>query len=889
MKMRENSGKKLKGSVLFTVIAVMMVIIVFVMSALTIAGATSRRAYSDYAKSQAQYTARSALDAAIQYLSDYEDTGTVDEEGNPVLRNNKFAQAISNLSVGSSVEADVSFLDDSGAADASVAKNGTAKIVAKCVSDDYEHYDGEKYTVTLLTAVVDVAGETNEESIMLLKRPGKTEYEEPDASGLTALSGISNSVSPTMLGGAGAYLVDDGTQHSINWNNSNGVINGNIVICADLNTGDFDEIYLNHGEGFVVMGDLQTGWNPHLSINSLLDKTNITDYKSIPYIYVDGQFKTSSLGVKNIGAVDKGLNIYTNQFLMETQNEQNVYADIYIFGTDKDYDSRIVSFKKYANEPLNNYINNYYNYTNDEAPSTASYTEFTFIPGLGFVAASFPESLTCPEGGYLSIIGKSSSTQLLNWASDIVNNATHKVYGGNIYSQGSMTFNGASKINGDVSVKQGVRLINNGGNVDISGSLTVGGLLVVDGNNEHNNACTASSLKVSSYDNVLIRSGYITINGVQYAADGYDIISKTYKVKVKKPGDADYTKYPNFAAAVTAVADGAISDGVVADDVYPQEMKKEELMGYIKDSEGNSLGNDSDGDGIGDNKVVYTRVDALSRYMYFDADDNPVYTNAAILTWDDVSSNFTGIDYYTGDSNGHIWKNGDTTNHISAPIKTNACLSGTFNNAEIVIEAAVNKELWILLENYNALNNTKITIKGGGTVHFFSKTHVNQWGDKLIIQTEAYQDYLNSGANPLYLYKFPDKVGKPELIPNVYLHMDYEVEDLILNMNNTTSILTAWVYAPTAIVNVTSTGVEKNNIIYKDNVSGNSADIDIGNKRICILGMALVKGYNGANGRELIAYIDDSSRGSTGSVLVEDPYYTEWDTLVYQSSDDIID
>ena len=65
--------QKLKGSVLFTVVAVMMVVLVFVMSALTIAGATNRRAYSDYAKAQTQYTARSAIEATVEYLNENED------------------------------------------------------------------------------------------------------------------------------------------------------------------------------------------------------------------------------------------------------------------------------------------------------------------------------------------------------------------------------------------------------------------------------------------------------------------------------------------------------------------------------------------------------------------------------------------------------------------------------------------------------------------------------------------------------------------------------------------------------------------------------------------------------------------------------------------------
>lgn len=64
---------KLKGSVLYTVVAVMMIMTVFVFAALTLASAANRRAFNSYANNQTQYTARSVVDSMMKIL---EENGT---------------------------------------------------------------------------------------------------------------------------------------------------------------------------------------------------------------------------------------------------------------------------------------------------------------------------------------------------------------------------------------------------------------------------------------------------------------------------------------------------------------------------------------------------------------------------------------------------------------------------------------------------------------------------------------------------------------------------------------------------------------------------------------------------------------------------------------------
>ncbi|MBE6850269.1 MAG: DUF342 domain-containing protein [Ruminococcus sp.] len=67
------SSTKLKGTVLFTVVSVLMVLIVFLMGTLALAATASNRAYSNYQKEQTEYTARAVLDSVIKAIN--EDTG----------------------------------------------------------------------------------------------------------------------------------------------------------------------------------------------------------------------------------------------------------------------------------------------------------------------------------------------------------------------------------------------------------------------------------------------------------------------------------------------------------------------------------------------------------------------------------------------------------------------------------------------------------------------------------------------------------------------------------------------------------------------------------------------------------------------------------------------
>lgn len=67
--MKTEKNKALRGSVLFTVVAVMALLIIFMAGTLALASATSNRAHKSYASSQASYTAKAAIDGFAEAMS----------------------------------------------------------------------------------------------------------------------------------------------------------------------------------------------------------------------------------------------------------------------------------------------------------------------------------------------------------------------------------------------------------------------------------------------------------------------------------------------------------------------------------------------------------------------------------------------------------------------------------------------------------------------------------------------------------------------------------------------------------------------------------------------------------------------------------------------------
>lgn len=80
--MKTEKKRTLKGSILFTVVSVLALMVIFMTSALALASSANKRAHKTYSNSQATYTARAAIDSILAAV------GT----------DNNFASAVESLS-----------------------------------------------------------------------------------------------------------------------------------------------------------------------------------------------------------------------------------------------------------------------------------------------------------------------------------------------------------------------------------------------------------------------------------------------------------------------------------------------------------------------------------------------------------------------------------------------------------------------------------------------------------------------------------------------------------------------------------------------------------------------------------------------------------------------
>ena len=67
--MKTEKSKRLKGAVLFTVVSVMSLLIIFLMGTLLLASAANKRAQKSYAVSQAEYTAKTAIESFTKAMA----------------------------------------------------------------------------------------------------------------------------------------------------------------------------------------------------------------------------------------------------------------------------------------------------------------------------------------------------------------------------------------------------------------------------------------------------------------------------------------------------------------------------------------------------------------------------------------------------------------------------------------------------------------------------------------------------------------------------------------------------------------------------------------------------------------------------------------------------
>lgn len=485
--------KSFKGSVLLTVVAVMMVMIVFVMATLTIAGAANKRAYASYSKNQTTYTARSVLDATLQAM----------------CHDASIANSVAGASTtGTTLNVDLP--DPSmGTAVVTATKVGTTPQL-NTKTGLFENKD-----VVLISATATLGDETSTVTNYFLVNP----VEQPDVpssinKALTVLGDITNGDGINALGGASVGVGINETR----WqnkaartykefsNNNPRPATGNFTINGSYrnSSSPSDAMYLSNGQSFNIFGDLFNNDGSPLAIKSVVDVASISNYDELPYMFIERTFsvdKNCTLGDANHPIVLYcGGNINATTDLSRAAS---FYSDIYVYNYD-------------------------FGAINDDYTGDDTFDAYHFNSDMFTINASTTDMNVSHVDNYFNAYGVShigsnnDGAGILEWASSVVNGSAGVSTGGNFYTEGSLILN-KSTIGGDCYV---------GDDLKINGSPNIKGILTVK------NDCYINSgvnMTVNYFDvdpAKLYVDGNPTINGHSYnEATGVNALEKNKNFK----------------------------------------------------------------------------------------------------------------------------------------------------------------------------------------------------------------------------------------------------------------------------------------------------------------------------------------------------------------------
>ncbi len=494
--MKTENKKTLRGSVLFTVVCVMALLIIFLTGTLALASASSNRAHKSYASSQASYTARAAIDAFVQSMGR--------DAAIPAAIQNMESKPIEvEMQIPDKTLGVVGYYDDSH-------KWKENFIVIEPVADSEGYVYGDttgdgkpnewvKVKAVKVRATCRVGKE--EETVSAYIQKSASSHSEQNPGGLDGLQEVGANAFPnggTITGGFGLGISKDASglfpaHNATNIQTKLSFINGSIV----AGTSDF-EIWVKTPQDAdakkqkpysqtVVMGNVFVRDAGTMIFNDYKMEGNFTQ-KDIPYLYIDGTIGANASSVNLvvdsksnkqaskaspynvfIGTLDctKGIDngfVFglggSDLYLMDEYNPSEKYNVMY---ADRNYALEETFYETNADGSLK--------LDADGNP----------IPADKRDDSDKNKDVKGIEKGN-NFFGTAKGKSLLyDWTTSLVNmtDTLHKSTGGNIYSMGDLTLQNA-EIMGDVRVNRNCTIKNG---VTIHGDLIVKGSLNFDGGN----------------------------------------------------------------------------------------------------------------------------------------------------------------------------------------------------------------------------------------------------------------------------------------------------------------------------------------------------------------------------------------------------------------------
>ena len=655
-------SSRLKGSVLYTVTLVMMVMLILMMSAIALAGTANKRAFGEYHDDQTTYTGRSVIDSVLKTLGKDE---TNEELGIHIINQ---LGTDKNKVVTVNVNNKEALPDGYGTVE---------KLEFRYVGMDNEggfYITGSGRNIFKVTATVKMGNEVTTYSKYLT---GSSGGDVPPSGGAGFLSsagiGIDKATAPSFHGPSYTQTLPD-TISPLTWPNayeepitifrnpvhlSGGALFGSTIAFTTSNAQVSFTKNLNGSNGLTIMGNLAL--LNDMSFLSEYTPNSSDSITNIPYIYCDGTFYTSNkpyIGVPKNGtdAREKNpINLYVGRIVIPG-NEGNLYSSIYCYNSDTSYSAT----------PLRT------------SPLTVTIPSLTLISdadGYDKIDGTVDEINDTLDGtSSVSIIGANGGgTQLLDWADATVGNKS--VHSGSIYTKGSLKLGVAPSwkkviINGDICVEQILDMTDTSTDSAVNGSICVNGQLMVQSADQ-----LMTILSHNTATKVVCRS--IT------DASGNDLSGTTWQ--------KDGTTYDVTISTVAFT--------------WPTGMEKSDILGQNNKND----------------KIVATQDDAFGKF--YDVTNNK-YKRSINESMLDVSAD-TEIYYYNDTDNEVKMRTISNATAVSKTKTVNISKSctiagGTFKNCTFNITPPIDEKIWINLYDVK-FDSCKIIVDDseGREVYFY--------------------------------------------------------------------------------------------------------------------------------------------------------------------------
>ncbi len=313
---------KLKGTVLYTVVSVLMVLIVFLMGTLALAATASNRAYTNYQKEQTEYTARAVLDSVVKAIND-------DHSSNGI----KYQMASRLTNTGNSFTV---MVHGSDGVDEEVTITNTGDRTVYSQTQD-AWVTGTIYEVS--TTVDKLLAGTTYSAYIVDEKVTNNTQQGSGGGAFVSLGGVGGKIG---TGGftAGGTEIGIGTTGTNSYEFDNGAvqmvpfyIHGNLDIRSQCS------VYFNKvgkQQFMAVTGDLTLMNNFKVEVDpSFVWPATTVDYTEVPCIYVGGTLMQQTSD--NLFNTDPSLsaslpmNVYCGNIISGTVNVLSFEGDLYAF------------------------------------------------------------------------------------------------------------------------------------------------------------------------------------------------------------------------------------------------------------------------------------------------------------------------------------------------------------------------------------------------------------------------------------------------------------------------------------------------------------------------------------------------------------------------------